>query len=237
MNSPEIPLCSHAKRRNNMPSRMIHYLIAEKVAEQVEIKNINRFKIGSLCPDMSLHTDGSKNQTHYFEIHGDIKGGNWLRFVEEYREQMKQDDLYLGILCHLITDMIWFHEIMETRIRSKVKSKEERQEKYQQGYLDFQKLNYILREEFDLRYDLREDRNIAFAGINHDLYDDVFDGLFKDFFLEPLVKKEDLAIYTYDITIACITLCIKECVGAIRAFRNGEELLEPEKYFVPVRAM
>ena len=36
-----------------MPSRMIHYLVAEQVAEQVKIKDINRFKIGSLCPDMS----------------------------------------------------------------------------------------------------------------------------------------------------------------------------------------
>ena len=36
-----------------MPPRMIHYLIAEKVAEQVKIENINRFKMGSLCPDMS----------------------------------------------------------------------------------------------------------------------------------------------------------------------------------------
>ena len=218
-----------------MPSRMIHYLIAEKVAEQVKIKDINRFKIGSLCPDMSRHDDGTKNITHYFEIHGNKKGGNWLRFVEEYGEQMKQDDLYLGILCHLITDMIWFHEIMETQIRSKVKSKEERQEKYQHGYLDFQKLNYILREKFDLRYELKEDRNIGFAGIHHELYDDVFDGLFKDFFFVPSAKKEELDIYTYDITIDCIFLCIKECVANIRAFRNGKELLKPEKYFVPVR--
>ena len=110
-----------------MPSRMIHYLIAEKVAEQVTFENVNRFKIGSLCPDMSRHDDGSKNQTHYFEIHGNIKGGNWLRFVAEYGEQMKQDDLYMGILCHLITDMVWFHEVMEKQIRSKVKSKDERQ--------------------------------------------------------------------------------------------------------------
>ncbi len=218
-----------------MPSRMIHYLIAEKLAEQVEMKDRNRFKIGSLCPDMSLHTDGSKNQTHYAEIHGDKKGGNWLRFVEEYGEQMKQDDLYIGILCHLITDAVWFHEIMETQIRSKIKTKEERQEKYSQGYVDFHKLNYLLRKEFDLRYELEEDRNIEFKGIHPELYDEVFDGLFKDFFLEPKAEKEDLAIYTYDITIACITLCIKECVGAIRAFRDGEELVSPEKYFVPVR--
>ena len=218
-----------------MPSRMIHYLIAEKVAEQVEIKNKNRFKIGSLCPDMSLHTDDSKHTTHYFEIHGDKKGGNWLKFATEYGEQMRQDDLYLGILCHLITDMIWFHEIMETQIRSKVKSKEERQEKYQEGYKDFHRLNYLLREEFDLRYELEEDRDIEFAGIHPELYDEVFDGLFKDFFLEPKAAKEDLAIYTYDLTLACISLCMEECVSAINAFRNREGLIKPEKYFVPVR--
>ena len=218
-----------------MPSRMIHYLIAEKVAEKVKITDINRFKIGSLCPDMSLHTDGSKNQTHYFEIHGDKKGGNWLRFAQEYGEHMKQDDLYLGILCHLITDMIWFHEIMEKQIRAKVKSKEERHEKYQEGYVDFHRLNYILQKEFDLRYELEEDRNIEFNGLHSELYDEVFDGLFRDFFLEHPARKEDLAIYTYDITLACITLCIRECVGAIRAVRDGKELLNPEKYFVPVR--
>ena len=236
MNLCGIHFCLPARKEiNNMPSRMIHYLIAEQVAEQVKIKNENRFKIGSLCPDMSLHTDGSKNQTHYFEIHGEKKGGNWLRFVEEYGDRMEQDELYLGILCHLITDMIWFHEIMETQIRSKVKSKEERQEKYQQGYGDFHKLNYLLREEFDLRYEMREDRNIVLKGLHPELYDEVFDGLFKDFFLEHPARKEDLAIYTYDITVACITLCIEECVGAIVAFRNGEELINPEKYFVPVR--
>jgi len=220
-----------------MPSRMIHYLIAEKVAEQVTIKDLNRFKIGSLCPDMSRHDDGTKNSTHYLEIHGDKKGGNWLRYVSEYGEQIRQDDLYLGILCHLITDMIWFHQIMETQIRSKVKSKEERQEKYQQGYTDFHKLNYLLREEFDLRYDLREDRNIGFTGIHHELYDEVFDGLFQDFFFEPRAEKRELTVYTYDITIKCIELCVKECAAAIRAFRGGKELLNPETYFVPVYRM
>jgi len=237
MNLRGIRSCLLARREinNNMPSRMIHYLIAEQVAEKVEIENKNRFKIGSLCPDMSLHTDGSKNQTHYLEIHGDKKGGNWLRFVEEYGDRMKQDELYLGILCHLITDMIWFHEIMEPQIRSKVKSKEERQEKYQQGYVDFHKLNYLLRNDFDLRYELMEDRNIEFAGIHPELYEEVFDGLFRDFFFEPKAEKKELTIYTYDITIKCIKLCISVCVTAINAFREEKEILNPKIYFVPVR--
>lgn len=220
-----------------MPSRMIHYFIAEQVAKQMPIHNTNRFKIGSLCPDMSLRTDGSKNRTHYFEIHGDKKGGNWLAFAEKYNGKMKQDDLYLGILCHLITDMIWFHEVMEPSIRSKVKSKEERQEKYQYGYKDFHRLNYILRKEFDLRYELKEDRSIELEGLHPELYDEVFDGLFKDFYFEPPATKEELGIYTFNISMNCINLCIRECVGAIVAFRAGKEMIRPEKYYVPVREM
>lgn len=217
-----------------MPSRMIHYLIAEKVAEQVKMENRNRFRLGSLCPDMSRHEDGSKHHTHFFEVHGDKKGGNWLTFVSRYAEELKQDELYLGILCHLITDMVWFHEIMETQIRSKSKSREERQAMYQKGYTDFHRLNYILRKEFGLEYNMEEDRNLKLEGLLPELYDDVMQGLYQDFFDEPVAEKAELEIYTYDISMECIRLCIKECVGAIEAFRKGEELIGPEKYYVPI---
>lgn len=217
-----------------MPSRMMHYLIAEKVAEQVKIENMNRFKLGSLCPDMSCREDGSKLRTHFFEVHGDKKGGNWLTFLSMYSDKMKQDEFYLGVLCHLITDMVWFHEIMETQIRSKVKSKEERQAMYQKGYDDFHRLNYILRNEFGLVYDLREDRDLELEGLRPDLYDEVVQGLYRDFFEDPEAEKEELEVYRYDISLECIRLCIKECVEAIVAFRQGKELINPEQYYVPI---
>ena len=217
-----------------MPSRMIHYLIAEKVAEQVKMENRNRFVLGSLCPDMSCREDGSKNRTHYLEVHGDKKGGNWMTFVSRYGDKMKQDELYLGVLCHLITDMVWFHEIMETQIRSRVKTGEERQAMYQKGYEDFHRLNYILRNGFGLVYHLEEDRNLELEGLRPDLYDEVMQGLYRDFYEDPVAEKEELEIYTYDISLECIRLCIGECVNAIVSFRQGEELIPPEKYYVPI---
>lgn len=213
---------------------MIHYLIAEKVAEQVKMENRNRFVLGSLCPDMSCREDGSKNRTHYLEVHGDKKGGNWMTFVSRYGDKMKQDELYLGVLCHLITDMVWFHEIMETQIRSRVKTGEERQAMYQKGYEDFHRLNYILRNEFGLVYHLEEDRNLELEGLRPDLYDEVIQGLYRDFYEDPVAEKEELEIYTYDISLECIRLCIEECVNAIVSFRQGEELIPPEKYYVPI---
>ena len=216
-----------------MPSRMIHYLIAEKVAEQVKIENQNRFKLGSLCPDMSCREDASKHRTHFWEIHEDSKGGNWQTFVSRYGEKMKQDEMYLGVLCHLITDTVWFHEIMETQIRSKVKTKEERQAMYQRGYADYHRLNNILRKEFNLVYHLEEDRDLELEGLCPELYDEVVQGLYHDFYDDPAAEKEELEIYKYDISMECIQLCIRECVNAITAFRSGEALLAPETYYVP----
>lgn len=220
-----------------MPSRMIHYLVAESVAGKVPIRDRNRFKIGSLCPDMSTRQDDSKHRTHYADIMGDMKGMNWRRFVNTYGEKMKEDDLYLGILCHLITDGVWFHEVMEVQIRSKAKSKEERQEMYNYGYSDFHRLNYILREAFDLRYELEEDRDIELDGVHPELYDDVTEGLYRDFYEEPPAVKEDLSVYPFDMTVACIEKCVAECEAAIRAFREGRTMAEPERYYVPVRSM
>lgn len=217
-----------------MPSRMIHYLIAEKVAEQVKMENRNRFVLGSLCPDMSCREDGSKNRTHYLEVHGDKKGGNWMTFMSRYGDKMKQDEMYLGVLCHLITDMVWFHEIMETQIRSRVKTGEERQAMYQKGYEDFHRLNFILRNEFGLVYHLEEDRNLELEGLHPELYDEVMQGLYRDFYEDPVAEKEELEIYTYDISLECIRLCIEECVNAIVSFRQGKELIPPEKYYVPI---
>lgn len=218
-----------------MPSRMIHYLVAEQVAKEIPIGDLNRFKIGSLCPDMSTRQDDSKHRTHYADIAGDRKGMNWRRFVNTYGEKMKTDDLYLGVLCHLITDGIWFHEVMEPQVRSKFVSKEKRQEMYNYGYSDFHRLNYIFREEFGLRYELKEDRNIDLDGVHPELYDDVIGALYGDFYEEPSATKEELMVYPYDMAVACIEKCVAECVEAIRAFYEGKEMASPERYYVPVR--
>jgi hypothetical protein len=208
--------------------------VAEQVVKEVPVKDRNRFKIGSLCPDMSIRQDGSKRRTHYADIVGDVKGMNWLRFVNTYGERMKADDLYLGVLCHLITDGVWFHDTMEPCIRSKAKEKEERNRMYQEGYGDFHKLNYLLKEEFDLQYELAEDRNIELSGLHPEYYDGVIGALYGDFFEEPPAKKEELVVYRYEPSLRCIEHAIEECIKAITAFRKGEPMEDPERFYVPV---
>lgn len=217
-----------------MPSRLIHYLIAEKVAGKIKINDMNRFRLGSICPDMSTRSDGSKKLTHFAEEHGDVKGGNWMTFLSKYGDRIEGDDLYLGILCHLVTDTIWFHDIIHSHIRVKTESPEERKAMCNKGYADFHRLNYILKNEFDLKYELTEDRNIDFEGLHLEYYDDLVGGLFKDICEEPKASKDELEIYTYDISIACILSCIDECVNVIKALRDGGDIPSPEKYYVPI---
>lgn len=220
-----------------MPSRMIHYLVAEKVAKKIPIQNMNRFKIGSLCPDMSSREDGSKNVTHFQEIAGEIKGANWAGFAEKHGEDMRRDDLYLGVFCHILTDAIWFHDIMEPQIRSRVKSYEEREAGYRQGYQDFHRLNYILPRVYGLEYELSEDRDIVLEGIQPELYDMVFDGLYQDFFEEPEATKDELSVYLYEMVLACIDRCIDACTRKITAFWEGRALGEAQEFYVLVRKM
>lgn len=53
-----------------MPSRMLHYYVAEQVLRVLPVVDKNRFKIGSLCPDMTVSDDGSKQMTHFFDVLG-----------------------------------------------------------------------------------------------------------------------------------------------------------------------
>ena len=220
-----------------MPSRMIHYLVAEKVAKKIPIRDMNRFKIGSLCPDMSSRENGSKHVSHFQEIAGEIKGANWARCAEKHGEDMRRDDLYLGVFCHVLTDAIWFHDIMEPQIRSRAKSNEEREAGYLQGYLDFHRLNYILPRVYGLKYELAEDRNIVLEGVQPELFDMVFQGMYQDFFEEPKASPEELTIYPYEMAIACIERCIDACVKKITAFREGRTLGDAREFYVPVRRM
>lgn len=110
-----------------MPSKRMHYLVAERVAQEAPLQEKNRFKIGALWLEMSWRQDDSKRRTHYVEICEEKKGINWKRFAHTYKEKMWQDICIFGGLCHLITDGIWLREVVEPQIRAKARSKEERQ--------------------------------------------------------------------------------------------------------------
>lgn len=89
-----------------MAQRTIHYLFGEIFSKQIELKNKNRFLLGSIMPDAYADVC-DRDRTHY-----KIKTENQVyfdfnMFREQYFEQMCKDDLYLGYYMHLVEDAFY----------------------------------------------------------------------------------------------------------------------------------
>lgn len=217
-----------------MASRLLHYLIASELAERQEIKDKNRFCIGALLPDLSGHEDGSYNTAHFWvQLEKENKKGiNWLLFRERYAEQMEKDSLYLGYYCHLIMDSIWFCSIVDKYIRNY--PLEIKKARYDAGYRDYQRLNYLLGKKHNLCYSIYI---ISVDGINEvkgALLENFLGALKDDIQCASEAKEDELEIYKLDLMEEYINKSVAMCESEIAAFFQGEEKEQPENYYVNI---
>ena len=215
-----------------MASRMLHYTIALEMMKSMDTKDKNRFLVGALLPDASSHQDGSYNEAHFYdELQLDIlyKGVNWKRFAEKYADRLWTDDLYLGYLCHLIMDAIWFHDIADKYVR--IYPYPARKDMYQKGYGDFDKLNVILRKEFNLSNPGLKIEDITIEEVRQELLTGVYDGFERDFAQEGNWCGEDLELYPYEALVEYMEKCKRICVGELEALKRGSSFAEPKEYF------
>ena len=218
-----------------MPSKVMHYTVAQELLKRIPIRDPNRFVIGNICPDMSRHDDKSKGLTHFATIKAQKKAMDWCNFIKHYEREIHEDDLYLGILCHIITDCIWFHDITDPYIRAKFDDKEERKAQCIEGYKDFHCLNYILKNKYNLIYNIKEDREIDLVGLHPEMYSEIFDGLRWEIEQEPPAKKEDLKLYTYELTMPCLEKIINYCEQQLKLYFNDNTILDASEFYVPIR--
>lgn len=89
-----------------MAQRTIHYLFGEIFSRQVELKNKNRFLLGSILPD--AYADVSdRDKTHFKVKCGNKSYLDFSSFREQYKELICKDDLYLGYYMHLVEDAFY----------------------------------------------------------------------------------------------------------------------------------
>jgi hypothetical protein len=210
-----------------MASRVIHYLIAERIAESNKQIDRDRFVYGALLPDLSLHEDGSYDMAHFGEklIELKIKGINWEKFRNKYSYQMSCDSLYEGYYCHLIMDALWFSKIVDKYIR--IHPHPERKVYYQKSYEDYKTLNYLLTKEYDLHYYLPIINKVEIEEINLLLRDDYFESLYHDMNQSLNVDKKDLHFYSYDLINDYIKQAKELCIKELIAFNNRKESMNP----------
>ncbi len=89
-----------------MASRMIHYAISKRVAETYNVKNYDRFVLGTILPDAYAEDRGTKDSHLKISICDSLKKTYDLdKFRMLFSNKLKTDDLYRGYYLHLIQDL------------------------------------------------------------------------------------------------------------------------------------
>ena len=215
-----------------MASNMIHYVISKKVAEQAKIADLERFLLGAVvAPDASSHADGSYDEAHFQGWSQDksLKGIDFNRFADKYGERFEEDSFYIGYWCHLMEDALWFHDVVNRYVR--IYTGEVKKAYYQKGYKDYERLNYLLLQEYGLQSFAFINRTVLVEEVRRDLLISVIESM-KGYFEAVPCKKEELELYTWEVITAYIDKSVQFCTEEIKKWRRGTENTRAEQYYV-----
>lgn len=216
-----------------MASSMIHYVVAQLIADKIGVNDLNMFLIGMvLAPDTGNKEDGSYCKLHYMDIREDIslKGFNWISFVNMHSGEMSKD-YYKGYCCHLIMDALWFHDVCDKFIRHL--PTDIKKEKIKAVYRDYWRLNHLLIKEYKVP---NEPINVAYSFDADVVTENLL--YMAESFKKQLQASEcnldDLEILTWDIVADYINKAQETCLHEMRAILNGKEGMDPLKLFVHI---
>ncbi|MEX1030754.1 MAG: zinc dependent phospholipase C family protein [Paenibacillaceae bacterium] len=133
-----------------MGSRIMHVIIANKIAERLSILDKTLFLLGSIAPDAVA----TKNESHFFigEHQDYSRSVDYKGFLNKYSSQA--DSLYiLGYYTHLIADEIWLKGFYLPWLRNRMDADKEIHGLY---HKDFRLLNGKLLEHYGFRDQLRK---------------------------------------------------------------------------------
>ncbi len=215
-----------------MASGMIHYVISKRVAKLVGIEDVERFLLGAVvAPDASSHSDGSYDKAHFQGWLQDrtMKGIDFNRFADKYGDRFEEDAFYLGYWCHLMEDAIWVHEVVDKYVR--IYTGEVKKAYYQKGYKDYERLNYLLLQEYGLQSFVFINREVSVEEVRQELLTSVIESMKGYFEAEPC-KKEELELYTWEVITAYIDKSVQFCTEEIKKWRRGTENTRAEQYYV-----
>lgn len=133
-----------------MGSRIMHLVIANRIAESLLIEDKRLFLLGSIAPDAVSPKDLShffKGEVQDYSRYIDFKG-----FLHKYSMQ-RESHYILGYFTHLIADDIWLKGFNLPWLRNRMEAD---QELYKLSHNDFRLLNGKLLEYYGYTDELRE---------------------------------------------------------------------------------
>ena len=133
-----------------MGSRIMHVIIANRIAKRLSIEDRTLFLLGSIAPDAV----STKNESHFFiGEHQDFsRSVDYKGFLHKYRSQADHPYI-LGYFTHLIADDIWLKGFYLPWLRNRMEADKDLYGLY---HNDFRLLNGMLLEHYGFRDELRK---------------------------------------------------------------------------------
>lgn len=133
-----------------MGSRIMHLVIANRIAECLSIEDRTSFLLGGIAPDAVTPKEVShffKGNVQDYSRYIDYKG-----FLDKYSSQA-ENHYILGYFTHLIADDIWLKGFYLPWLKNRMETNKELVNLY---HNDFQLLNGKLLEFYDFTDELKE---------------------------------------------------------------------------------
>jgi hypothetical protein len=133
-----------------MGSRIMHLIIANRIAECLSIEDRTLFLLGSIAPDAV----STKNESHFFkgEIQDYSRSIDYKGFLHKYSSQLESHYI-MGYFTHLIADDIWLKGFNLSWLKNRVEANKELYDLY---HNDFRLLNGKLLEYYGFSDELRK---------------------------------------------------------------------------------
>jgi hypothetical protein len=134
-----------------MGSRVMHYIIANQIAERFSVKDKVSFILGGISPDAVA----PKDLSHFFtgEVSDYTRSIDYGGFLEKY-DTAKHTSFILGYYTHLIADDIWLKGFYLPWLKNRMENDPTIFNEY---HRDFQLLNGKLLNYYGVEMDILQD--------------------------------------------------------------------------------
>ncbi len=209
-----------------MASRILHLAVAEKIMEQVQVKDKNGIRLGIILPD-AYDIEAPKSDSHLklFVCGGMKKTYDLRRFKREFASQLEGEGMYLGYYLHLIQDLIFRKMVYKDyKWNSSIPGNVARL------HNDYYIINPYVIERFGLTNNLILPGNFLEEKINI-LYPFDVSRLFEDLEKDFVEKRDgEIFFFTHEMANEFIIIATNVCVDEIRLLREGKTGVDEYRY-------
>ncbi|GAB6610859.1 MULTISPECIES: zinc dependent phospholipase C family protein [Bacillus] len=205
-----------------MGSRIMHAIIANRIAEKLCIQDKTSFILGGVAPD-AVHSTKEKGASHFYA--GTTK--NYTRridfnsFFQKYKVHM-DSPFFLGYYTHLIADDNWLSGFFLPWLKNRIENDETIAPMY---YNDFKLLNAKLLHHYDKEQQLFSllNQEVHIMDIEEVSKENVLafrKYLFEDMLYPEQHLHEDLQVFTFNQIVGYIETVIEKGVFYINQLSN-----------------